>query len=146
MEEKPKKAEGIKLDFRRPRSEPEEGQGRHRTLVWAGLVVALLMMFTGTAVTTMAPRQWRPAGLYLFLASALLYLFCRCLSIGVLNTLPKVFTVLLMLGGCFILSQWPAGSAMGAVGIACLSAAFILVLLFGLGYLRQERSKGPGAS
>ncbi len=144
MEDKPEQAGGIKLDFRRPRGEREAPSPR-RKLVWAGLAVALLLMFAGTAVTMLAPREWRVWGMYLFLASALFYLFCRCLSIGVLNTMPKVFSILLMLGGCFILSQWKAGSIMGIVGIACLVAAFVLVLLFGLGYLRQERSNRPDA-
>ena len=137
--ESPKRPDerGVKLDFLQRREPRSEGASR-RPLVWGGLVLALLLMFAGTAVTTMAPKAWRPWGLGLFVASAVLYLFCRFIAIGLLNTAPKVMAIVLMLAGCFLLSKWPALSAMGILGIACLVAALAFVLLFGMGYVGRE--------
>lgn len=133
-------ASGVKLDFARPRpARREEGGRRHRAILWGGLIAALFLMFAGTAVTMTAPREFRVWGMYLFLASALLYLICRCASIGLLNTMPKAFALVLMLAGCFILSRWAPDTIMGIVGIACLATALLLILLFGLGYVRQGR-------
>jgi len=118
----------------------ESARGRlPRALVWGGLLVALLLMFAGTLVTVVANRRW---GIYLFLASALLYIVCRCMTIGVLNTAPKVFSVLLLVAGAFIMSRWPVGSVMGVVGAACLVGALALMVLGGLGYARGGRQPG----
>ena len=135
----------LKLDFTK-RQEPEEGPRSRKALVWGGLVLALLLMFAGTAVSTMAPKAWKPVGLYLFMASAILYLVCRCMTLGILNTTPKVFAILLMLTGCFVLSKWPPTTPLGILGIACLVAAFALVFLFGFGYLRREGKKRTDAT
>ncbi|MBM4037552.1 MAG: hypothetical protein FJ290_03475 [Planctomycetes bacterium] len=149
MEEQPdNKTEGaapeaLKLDFLHRREPEEEGAKRSRkALLWGGLILALLLMFAGTAVTTMAPKPWKPVGLYLFMAAALLYIICRCMTLGVLNTVPKVFSMLLLLAGCLILSKWPAPSPMGILGIACLAGALALILVGGLGYVRKSRRRG----
>ncbi|HUT33961.1 MAG TPA: hypothetical protein VNE39_10795 [Planctomycetota bacterium] len=134
----------IKLDFRR-RPQREGSGGPRRALVWGGLVASLVLMFAGTLVTMVARQRW---GLFLFLAAALLYLFCRCMTIGVLNTAPKAFSVVLLVAGAFILSRWPAVSAMGILGIACLGGALALVLVGGFGGApragsRPQRRDGP---
>lgn len=127
-------SEPIKFDFRRRREEPFRERPRRHPLVWAGLIAALLLMFAGTAVVTLARKHW---GMYLFAAAAILYLVCRCVSIGLLNTMPKLLTLLLMLAGCLLVGVFPIPSVMGILGVACLAAAFVLLVLFGLVYARR---------
>ncbi|MBM4032751.1 MAG: hypothetical protein FJ291_13310 [Planctomycetes bacterium] len=124
----------LKLDFIHQRPKPE-GRGPSKRLVWGGLVLALALMFAGTVITVVSRQKW---GMYLFLAAALLYLVCRCMTIGLLDTTPKVMAIVLMLAGCFMLGNWPALSVMGILGIACLVAALAFILAFGMGYMGRE--------
>ncbi len=127
----------IRLDFaRRERQEEPDRSSPRRTLIWVGLIGSLVLMAAGTLITLVARQPW---GLLLFLAAAMLYLFCRCLTIGVLNTAPKLFSVILLLAGAFILSRWETLSVMGVVGMACLGGALALMVLGGLGYRNAPR-------
>jgi hypothetical protein len=130
----------LNLDFLRRERRPEPAKSR-KPLVVGGLVLALALMLAGTLVSTLAPRPWKPVGLYLFLAAAVLYLVCRSISIGLFNTTPKVFAILLLLGGCFALSKWPLLSPLGILGAACLATSLLLILLYGLGYVGRRDEK-----
>ncbi|HPD14162.1 MAG TPA: hypothetical protein PLE19_04400 [Planctomycetota bacterium] len=131
----------INFDLTR-REEKEEPvrSGPQRTLVWAGLIGSLALMAAGTLITMVGRQPW---GLFLFLAAAMLYLFCRCLTIGVLNTAPKLFSVILLLAGAFIVSRWEALSLMGVVGMVCLGGALGLMILGGFGH-HAASHKRPG--
>jgi hypothetical protein len=108
-----------------------------RALMWGGLVLSLTLMVAATALTLLAEKRW---GLYLFVGAAVLYLLCRCATMGLLNTAPKALTVVFLIAGSFILSKWTPLSAMGILGMACLGAALACVLLYGLGLARQRPS------
>ncbi len=104
------------------------------------MVAALALMVAGTLVMMVAEHRW---GIYLFLAAAVLYLFCRCMTIGMLSTAPKAFSVVLLIGGAFMLSKWHPPSVMGMLGIACLAGAVALMLAGGFGYVRRSRARPP---
>jgi len=131
----------IRLDFtRREEKEKPVRSGPQRTLVWVGLIGSLVLMAAGTLITVVGRQRW---GIFLFLAAAMLYLFCRCLTIGVMNTAPKLFSVVLLLAGAFILARWETLSVMGVVGLVCLGGALGLMIIGGFGHHAAPRER-PG--
>ncbi len=109
-------------------TEAPDRNARRRQLIWAGMVLALTIMVAATGITVGTGQRW---GMYLFGVGVALYIVCRCVGMGLLNTMPKILALALMVAGALLMSRWRIPSALGYVGLGCVVAAAVLLVASG---------------